>query len=195
MKLSQVIGITLMHALMGLVLVGCAKTPKGGPTGKTGSTDSLASLNEPPDPSGAYGAGSSSGLGLGAGSGEFGYGQADAMRMAPAGMIPELKTVFFAFDSYELSSDGVATLDSNIAWLLTNPNVQIQIEGHCDDKGTLEYNLNLGQNRADVVREYLIMAGVQGDRLHTISYGEERPLGTDDTQNRRAQFLVYDPNG
>ena len=87
-------------------------------------------------------------------------------------------------------------LDNAIAWLESHPDVQILIEGHCDERGTREYNLNLGQRRANSVKEYLVGKGIDPNRLHTISYGEERPieLGMSESayaQNRRVQFLVY----
>jgi outer membrane protein OmpA-like peptidoglycan-associated protein len=169
---------------------GCGKDPET-EVAEGGDTADLNFI-EPPAPDSPFANGTADSLGLD----PLGTGipQADALRIAPAGMISELNTIYFDFDSYQLSESSAVTLDGNAAWLLSNPNVHVQIEGHCDDKGTIEYNLNLGQLRADMVREYLVLAGVSADRLHTISYGEERPLGSNESQNRRVQFLVYDPN-
>lgn len=99
--------------------------------------------------------------------------------------------VFFAFDSSELSSSARATLDRQAAWLQQYRSVQIVIEGHCDERGTREYNLALGERRANSVKEYLVSQGVDANRLRTISYGKERPAvaGSNESawaQNRRA---------
>lgn len=120
----------------------------------------------------------------------------DALRMAPKGGVSQLQTVLFEFDSAELTPEAVRVLDNNAAFLEANPDLTIQIAGHTDERGTVEYNLNLGDRRAKAVKEYLMTRGVAGDRLHTISYGEERPADAGSgeesySKNRRAQFLVY----
>ncbi len=106
-----------------------------------------------------------------------------------------LKTVFFGFDSSNLESDTKDALKSNADYLKTNSNVDVQIEGHCDERGGRQYNLALGERRAKAVREYLVALGVESKRISTISYGSERPKaeGHDEsawTQNRRANFVV-----
>ncbi len=106
-----------------------------------------------------------------------------------------LKTVYFAFDSSELASDTKDALKSNAEYLKTNANVDIQVEGHCDERGGRQYNLALGERRAKAVRDYLVALGVESKRLSTISYGSERPKaeGSDESawsQNRRANFVV-----
>jgi len=110
--------------------------------------------------------------------------------------VSDLKTVYFDFDSYVLTDATKALLDSNYDWMAKNPGIHVLIEGHCDERGTVEYNLNLGQKRADAVREYLILKSLDPATLHTISYGEERPEVEGQTEeayakNRRVQFLVY----
>ncbi|MCX7717870.1 MAG: peptidoglycan-associated lipoprotein Pal [Candidatus Sumerlaeaceae bacterium] len=110
--------------------------------------------------------------------------------------IPELKRIYFAFDSAELLEPAKAQLRQNAQWMQSNPGVAIQIEGHCDERGTADYNYALGQRRADAARNYLISQGVDPGRLHTISYGSERPDDPGQNEmawarNRRAQFLVY----
>jgi len=105
----------------------------------------------------------------------------------------ELGTVYFDFDKYELRSDARDTLAANAEWLKSNPGIQIQIEGHCDERGTDEYNLALGERRANAVKSYLVSLGVGDARLFTISYGEEMPADTGHNRdawakNRRAQF-------
>ncbi|MDX2176544.1 MAG: peptidoglycan-associated lipoprotein Pal [Candidatus Sumerlaeia bacterium] len=112
----------------------------------------------------------------------------------------ELDMVHFAYDSYEITPDWQAILEAHAQWITSNPGLDIQIEGHCDERGTEEYNISLGQKRADAVREFLISKGVDGARLSTISYGKMRPLNFDTTEdshaiNRRAMFLVFQPTG
>jgi peptidoglycan-associated lipoprotein len=103
--------------------------------------------------------------------------------------------VFYALDSSSLSSDARATLDRQAAWLARYPQVSIQMAGNCDERGTAEYNLALGQRRANAARDYLVARGVSSARIATISYGKERPtaLGSDDqayAQNRNATTSV-----
>ncbi len=106
-----------------------------------------------------------------------------------------LKTIYFDFDRAEIRPDQRATLQANAAWLRDHPDVKILIEGHCDERGTREYNLALGDRRAKAARDYLISLGVADERIETISYGEERPVaqGHDEeawAQNRRAEFVA-----
>lgn len=108
----------------------------------------------------------------------------------------DLVTVHFAYDSYTLDDAAKASLDRDLAWISANPGVEIQIEGHCDETGTNEYNMLLGERRAKAVKAYLVQRGASEATLHTISYGEERPIDPAPTdaakaKNRRAQFLVY----
>jgi peptidoglycan-associated lipoprotein len=103
--------------------------------------------------------------------------------------------VFFDYDRSDVRGDQQPTLDKLAAWLQRNPGVQLLIEGHADERGTREYNLALGERRANSVREFLIAAGVDSARLNNLSYGEERPavLGSNEqswAQNRRAVFVV-----
>jgi peptidoglycan-associated lipoprotein len=103
--------------------------------------------------------------------------------------------VFFAFDRSDLNADSRATLEKLASWMTTYQNVTITIEGHCDERGTREYNLALGERRSDAARDYLVALGVDGGRVTTISYGKERPavLGSNEdawAQNRRDVFVV-----
>jgi peptidoglycan-associated lipoprotein len=103
--------------------------------------------------------------------------------------------VFFDFDSYALRDDARAGLDRDAKVLRDNPEVRITIEGHCDERGTVEYNQALGERRAQAAREYLVAAGINGSRIELISYGKERPFdeGHDEAawaKNRRAHFVV-----
>ena len=103
--------------------------------------------------------------------------------------------VFFGYDSSDLDSDALELLQDQVAWLKQNNNVSITIEGHCDERGTREYNLALGEKRAQAVKNYLIGLGISPDRVSTISYGKERPavVGSNDgawAQNRRSVTTV-----
>jgi peptidoglycan-associated lipoprotein len=106
-----------------------------------------------------------------------------------------LKTVYFDFDSSNIDGDTKAALQGNADYLKANANVDVQIEGHCDERGGRQYNLALGERRAKAVRDYLVALGVESKRLSTISYGSERPKaeGSDESswsQNRRGNFVV-----
>jgi peptidoglycan-associated lipoprotein len=112
---------------------------------------------------------------------------------APAGSVLKLEKVFFEFDAYTLTPQSREILARNAEWLQQNPGARLTIEGHCDERGSDEYNLALGQRRADAVKNYLVSLGVAAERLSDISYGEERPAaaGSDEnawSQNRRAEF-------
>ena len=103
--------------------------------------------------------------------------------------------VFFNYDSAELDTDAQELLQDQVAWLKQYSNVSVIIEGHCDERGTREYNLALGEKRAQSVKNYLINLGISADRVSTISYGKERPavVGSNDgawAQNRRSVTIV-----
>lgn len=106
-----------------------------------------------------------------------------------------VKDVFFEFDSAELDPMAVSQLKNNAMWLVDNPSIALMIEGHCDERGTTEYNLALGERRAEVTKRFLEKAGVAASRLGTVSFGEEKPFdpGHDEAawaKNRRAHFVV-----
>jgi peptidoglycan-associated lipoprotein len=103
--------------------------------------------------------------------------------------------VFFDYDSSALSDDAKATLSAQAAFLSANPAVKITVEGHCDERGTREYNLALGDRRATAARDYLVAQGVDAARIRTISYGKERPsfIGSNPyaySKNRRAVSVI-----
>jgi len=105
----------------------------------------------------------------------------------------KLEKVYFDFDAYTLTPLAREVLARNAEWLRNNPEARLTIEGHCDERGSDEYNLALGQRRADAAKSYLVGLGIAADRLTSISYGEERPavVGSDESawsQNRRAEF-------
>jgi len=107
----------------------------------------------------------------------------------------EVEDIYFAFDKYDLDSKSQDLLRANAEWLKQNPNAQIEIQGHCDERGTNNYNLGLGDRRAMATRDFLIAQGVDSSRLHTLSYGEEKPFCFQSNencwwQNRRAHFQI-----
>jgi peptidoglycan-associated lipoprotein len=118
-------------------------------------------------------------------------------RPAPSGFIgvPDLVDIHFDFDKYSIRSRDAETLQANARWLRANPNALVLIEGHCEERGTDEYNLALGERRAKAAVDYLIAQGIAASRMTGISYGKERPQCTDHNEacwakNRRAHFLV-----
>ena len=103
--------------------------------------------------------------------------------------------VRFDYDSSALSSQARSTLDAQAAFLRSNPSYRITVEGHCDERGTREYNLALGERRASAARDYLVAQGIDGARIRTISYGKERPevVGSNESaweRNRRAVSVI-----
>jgi peptidoglycan-associated lipoprotein len=106
-----------------------------------------------------------------------------------------LKDAYFAFDKYDLSTEARETLKANADWLKANPAARVQVEGHCDERGTQEYNMALGAKRAQTTVDYLTTLGIAGNRMSTISYGEEVPVCKEQTEecwgkNRRARFVI-----
>jgi peptidoglycan-associated lipoprotein len=109
--------------------------------------------------------------------------------------VPDLQDVHFDFDRYDIRPADAKTLDANASWLKSNSSMLVLIEGHCDERGTNEYNLALGERRAKAAMNYLVSQGVQASRITIISYGEERPGCMEKSEacwakNRRAHFLV-----
>ena len=107
----------------------------------------------------------------------------------------QLQTVYFDFDKYNLRSDAKASLDANFALLQEFTDVMLKIEGHCDERGTVEYNLSLGEKRAKATMDYLVGLGIDPGRIAIISYGKEKPVdpGHDEAawaKNRRAEFRI-----
>ena len=106
-----------------------------------------------------------------------------------------LKDIHFDFDKYDIRSEDAGTLKENATLLMNYPKVKIQVEGHCDERGTNEYNLALGERRANAAKKYLLSLGISTDRISSISYGEEKPLDTGHNEeawskNRRGHFVI-----
>jgi peptidoglycan-associated lipoprotein len=194
--LTRCLHLALTTLIVGTVaLSGCAKRPATtqaaapAPTGAASSTASTPAAPTPAAPGGPA------------------MAQPSAPAPAPAtaaparpevkdfAAIPELADIFFDFDKYDIRPGDAKTLDANASWLKSNPNHLVLIEGHCDERGTNEYNLALGERRAKSTMNYLVSQGVQANRITIISYGEERPQCTEKTEacwakNRRSHFLV-----
>ena len=174
------------------VALGCAPTATTKPAPAASGTDSASAK-----PSGAV----RSGDGQGDGTKESDVSSSGSLKALQEGKPPitpassPLKDAFFDFDRYDLSTDARAVLRANADWLKSNSSVRVDIEGHCDERGTNEYNLALGAKRAQAARDYLVSLGIAPDRLSTTSYGEEIPVCQEHTedcwrQNRRARFVV-----
>ena len=106
----------------------------------------------------------------------------------------EVMDAFFDFDKSDIRDDARANLTKSAEFLRANPNVNVTIEGHCDERGSVAYNLGLGDRRANAVKDFLVSSGIAADRIKTISYGKERPFCTEHDeacwqQNRRGHFI------
>ena len=113
----------------------------------------------------------------------------------PVAVMVEFEDVFFGYDRFELDADSRAVLGRNARLLRENPTARVLIEGHCDERGTAQYNMALGEKRAEEVKRYLVSLQVPASRIDTVSYGKERPfvIGNGEeawSQNRRAHFVL-----
>ena len=182
--------LTLMSLLLaGLMITGCAKRPAT--TAASAATPAPAAPAPAPAPS-APSSGAAAAAPAAAAA-----APAQAPRPSPREFmaVAALKEVYFDFDKYDIRPEDAKTLDANAAWLKSNGDNLVLIEGHCDERGTNEYNLALGERRAKATMNYLVSQGIQANRITIISYGEERPVCTEKTEacwakNRRAAFLV-----
>jgi len=107
-----------------------------------------------------------------------------------------LKDVYYQFDSVELEGEAIEILKKNAEWLKANPKARVEVEGHCDDVGSAEYNLALGAKRAQTAKDFLVKQGIAAERLVTISYGKEAPACFElneecRVRNRRARFVMF----
>ncbi len=170
---------------------GGARSMQAGPASQSGDSAMEAAR------SGGSGPGGMMGSAPGGAGAAGGPGTSGSARPVPKDFVavPDLKDIHFDFDRYDIRSADAKTLDANAAWLKSNGGMLLLIEGHCDERGTNEYNLALGERRAKAAMNYLVAQGVQASRITIISYGEERPGCMEKTdacwaKNRRAHFLV-----
>jgi peptidoglycan-associated lipoprotein len=188
--------------VLSVVLVGCAKRPATtqaaapAPTGAAATTPGATTAAAQPSSGGAPSGGGTTSSG-GATTPAPAPAAPTTARPAPSEFtaVADLKDIHFDFDKYDIRPSDAKTLDGNASWLKSNPNHLVLIEGHCDERGTNEYNLALGERRAKSTMNYLVSQGVQASRITIISYGEERPTCSQKTEecwakNRRAHFLV-----
>lgn len=140
------------------------------------------------------------GAGAGAGMGESALGSNGSLAQFTKGQIGAgeggpLNDIHFAFNQYTIEPQDDSVLKANAQWLDSHPNTHVQIEGHCDERGSEEYNIALGAKRAQSAKDYLVTLGIAPSRISTISYGKELPLCTEHTEdcwarNRRDHFVV-----
>jgi peptidoglycan-associated lipoprotein len=178
--------------LMGLIISGCAKKPA-----TTAATAAPAPAPEPAPRAAAPQAPSTSAAPSTAAPAPAPLAGPAAPRPSPKefSAVDALKDIHFEFDKYDIRPEDSRTLDANASWLKSNAENLVLIEGHCDERGTNEYNLALGERRAKATMNYLVSQGIQANRITIISYGEERPVCNEKTdsclaKNRRAHFLV-----
>ena len=168
----------LLLMLAGLVLAGCASTSETEQPPSTADTteeDPIESPPVPPDPEPDY--------------------KVDDGELKYRGGPPISRTFYFDYDRAVVMPADLSVLEKHAAYLNENRDASVVLEGHCDERGTREYNLALGENRSNAVRGFLISAGVSASQIETVSYGEERPVdpGHSDAawaRNRRA-VLIY----
>lgn len=178
--------------MLALFLVGCPKRPA-----TTTAAPPAPSAPAPAVSAPAPGAGMMPGAGAPGAATRPGAPGAAMRPPAPSEFVaaPALKDIHFDFDKYNIRPGDAKILDENAKWMKANANTLILVEGHCDERGTNEYNLALGERRAKATLNYLVSQGIAATRITVISYGEERPLCTEKNegcwaQNRRAHFLV-----
>ncbi|TYO97688.1 peptidoglycan-associated lipoprotein [Geothermobacter ehrlichii] len=180
MRTCVVLQWIAMIALCSLLVVGCAKKPAVTETAPEQPVETRVAAEQPSAVS------------------DQGVSESAVQERMAADLeavASKLQRIHFDFDQYTLSPEARDILAANAALLKANPELKIRIEGHCDERGSDEYNLALGERRAVAARDYLVSLGVAADRLSTISYGEEMPLDPASNEaawakNRRAEFKV-----
>lgn len=200
--LSRVLLLVIAACLLGGA-AGCSRKPKGLtplPAGQSGSTGPVGEI--PLNPGNAINGGGLDGPGTGSGSDTTRPTDLDP-NLDPSKMVQDREkfatdTVYFDFDKSNVKPQYNANIARIADYLKANTSNSLLIEGHCDDRGTEEYNLALGERRALAVRDKLMSVGVSGDRITTISYGKEKPemIGTTEEaygKNRRGMFILLTP--
>lgn len=166
--MKNLLTLLAIAALIAFMVVGCAKKPKvEAPTQPT-TTETKPSVTPSDQPT-----------------------DKGTVESEPSS---KFRAIYFDFDRYNLRDDAKADLRKNIDVMMQDQNIRITVEGHCDERGTVEYNLALGERRAKSARDYMVSMGVKADRISTISYGKERPaaFGQDEgawAKNRRDEFV------
>lgn len=187
-------GLTIAILLAAALTVGCAKQPATMTTAAPAPTGAAFTGPTPAGPGSTDASAQSDGRQA---TDQRVAGATSGGRPAPSEFVAvgDLVDIHFDFDKYTIRPQDAAILDANARWLHANPRAQVLIEGHCDARGTEEYNLALGDRRAKAALNYLAAQGIAPERMVTISYGKERPICGESNEacwakNRRAHFLV-----
>lgn len=165
---------SLTIALSLAFVAGCSSTggtQDGSASGTAGSGAGAGGVG-----TSGYGSGQASGSGLGSGAGQMAGSQ-----------IPDVRTIYFAFDSDTIRPEFQSVLEAHARFLSANSGASVMLQGHTDERGTREYNLALGERRANAVKRYLNVQGVSPSQLEVVSYGEERPAARGHTEEAHAQ--------
>ena len=176
-------GTRILLLLSAVALVGCAQEAVKKPDVQPASAAATPPRKAPADKSAVESRQTPSGSSL------------EAHREGKAPTSGPLVEIYFDFDSYDLRADARRSLQGHAVWLKANPAARVEIEGHCDERGTTEYNLALGAKRAKAARDYLLSLGIPAARVSTTSYGEELPACKEKTEgcyqkNRRDRFVI-----
>jgi peptidoglycan-associated lipoprotein len=189
MRVSKMLCVwVFMVLVVSFAMPGCSKKPKDAAADLDGITSTMEAAGEGLGPEESLSASFDDGYNYGSGVGAEGP-FSEARTSAP------LLPIYFDFDSSRVRRDQVERIEHNGDYLRENPNVRVRIEGNCDSRGTKEYNLALGERRAQAAKSYLINLGISQNRLSTVSWGAEKPLtyGQDEyswAQNRRNDFII-----
>jgi peptidoglycan-associated lipoprotein len=180
--------LALGGVMLVVLLTGCAKQPVSSGSGASAPAPGGADMAG----SGTAGGGAFGSAGGAGGSGLSGAARPSVKDFVPA---PDLADIHFDFDRSDIREVDAKTLDNHVGWLKAHGDNMVLIEGHCDERGTNEYNTALGDRRAKATMNYLVSRGVAASRITLISYGEERPVcaqhdGDCWAKNRRAHFMV-----
>ncbi|HAY23377.1 peptidoglycan-associated lipoprotein Pal [Desulfobacca acetoxidans] len=184
MRSGRIAWVLLLCLIPALMLTGCAKKKVVTTAGPDETTTEPGQIQEES---------------LGAGGERLGRSRkgvsARAQAYGPEGIAFESEDVFFEYDQFTLTSESRSLLQKKASFLQKHPEIQITIEGHCDIRGSSDYNLGLGQKRADSAKSYLQDLGIAGNRLSTISYGKEQPIAPGNTEeaharNRRGHLVI-----
>jgi peptidoglycan-associated lipoprotein len=203
MKSAQFCKLVILSLVLSLGLAGCRKGPKAVTTIPGKTTGGIGDAGRPSGPERL------SPVPDGGDAGRTKLTTTDGMTELPGGRWDKAnfnedrnqfreQTVYFEFDKSTIKSSEQAKIQAVATYLKSEPKTMLDVEGHCDERGTAGYNLSLGERRALAVREYLISLGIIGERINTVSYGEDRPAapGHDESawaKNRRSEFILLRP--
>lgn len=179
MKVLRLVGLLFLAATLAGAVGGCGQSHQAVKGGSASPAQSAA-MTQKPSPSEMAGQGAEK--------------QMSARPSGEAGAAMALKDIHYDFDKYDIRPQDEEILKQDYAWIERNPGTRVRIEGNCDERGTVEYNLALGQKRADAAKSFLVTLGIEKGSLETVSYGKEKPIDpAHDEQawekNRRSHFV------